>query len=302
MTRRQQNVAASVKARLLNQSKVTQRPYHELLQYYAMERFLYRFGLTPHAETMALKGALMLQLLGTKLIRPTKDIDVLAGEILSEGQGRALIEDCIAVSVMDDGILFDASSIRVEPIRREQKYHGLRCRFFSYMENSRIALQIDMGFGDAAIPAPVMRRFPTLLADHPAPELLVYSIEASVSEKYEAMVSLGSTNTRFKDFFDVWFYASQHDFKGNTLQEAIRATFKRRGTALDTRPHCFETDFAATPVRQTQWKAFMGNIRQSTPRFEEATMVCRQLLLPPTEAALCEQEFTLRWQPGKGWG
>ena len=72
------NLPASVRQRLANKAKETNRPFQELLQYFAMERFLYRLAQSPHAGKFILKGALMFTAWGGPLSRPTKDIDLLA--------------------------------------------------------------------------------------------------------------------------------------------------------------------------------------------------------------------------------
>ena len=75
--RRIKDVAASVRQRLLNFARASGRPFQEVLQYFAMERFLYRLSQSPHADKFELKGALMLTVWGASATRPTKDIDLL---------------------------------------------------------------------------------------------------------------------------------------------------------------------------------------------------------------------------------
>ena len=71
------NLPASVHQLLLNKARQTNRPFNELLQYYVMERFLYRLSKSPHAPKFILKGALMLTAWKLEAYRPTMDIDLL---------------------------------------------------------------------------------------------------------------------------------------------------------------------------------------------------------------------------------
>ena len=71
------DIARSVHQRLLNEAKRTGRPFNELLQYYAMERLLYRLSLSPHADKFVLKGALLFTAWQAPMYRPTRDIDLL---------------------------------------------------------------------------------------------------------------------------------------------------------------------------------------------------------------------------------
>ena len=108
------NVAASVHDRLLNKARETRRPFNELLQYFAMERLLYRLSQSPHVSQFVLKGALMLNAWGeAALARPTKDIDFLGEKIPNTVQNVvALVKEICRVEVEPDGILFDPESVK----------------------------------------------------------------------------------------------------------------------------------------------------------------------------------------------
>src|SRR5207244_736033 len=109
--RKRSNLAASVRQRLLNQAKATGRPFNELLQYFAMERFLYRLGQSSHAERFILKGALMFRVWDTPLARPTKDIDVLGCVKPAAEEITHMVRDCLTLDVPDDGTRFDPAGI-----------------------------------------------------------------------------------------------------------------------------------------------------------------------------------------------
>lgn len=120
------NVAASVHARLLNEARSSGRPFNELLQYYAIERFLYRLSVSKHAERYILKRALMLRARGAAPSRPSRDIDLLGSGDSSPSSLEAVVRDCLDVDVVEDGIGFDADSLTSEQIADEAAYQGVR--------------------------------------------------------------------------------------------------------------------------------------------------------------------------------
>ena len=162
------NIAASVRARLLNRAKAEDRPFNELLQYYAMERFLYRLSCSQYVDQFVLKGALMFQLWGGPVTRATKDIDLLGRNALGVADLVNIVEDCIALSVDDDGLQFDLGSVEGEEIRLAANYNGVRVRCKATLGSARIALQIDVGFGDVVTPRAYDLVYPTFLEVHRA--------------------------------------------------------------------------------------------------------------------------------------
>ena len=151
MTSRQ-NISASVKQRLFNRSKKDNRSFNELLQYYAMERFLYRLSLSSHAQHYILKGALMLRAWNSPEFRSTMDIDMLGKTGNEETNIIVQICDILAVEVDPDGLAFDSESIRTERITEDADYEGIRVRFSGSLGTARISMQIDIGFGDIVYP------------------------------------------------------------------------------------------------------------------------------------------------------
>jgi len=207
------------------------RPFQELLQYYAMERFLYRLSKSPHSARFVLKGALMLRVWDAPMARPTKDIDLLGRLENSLENLSTVVREVCAVDVEPDGLVFRPPTVKSERIREDADYQGVRIRFEGSLGTARIAMQLDVGIGDVMVPGPVDIVYPTLL-DFPAPRLKGYPRETAIAEKFEAMIKLGTLNSRMKDFYDIWLLSRQFDFDGPTLAQAVTATFANRGTAL----------------------------------------------------------------------
>ena len=302
MTRRRPmvNTAASVRARLLDLARRQGVEFQLLLSEFAIERLLYRLGASPHADRLVLKGATLFKLWSDERRRATWDLDLLGRGASSVEDVVTLVRDLCSVD-SDDGIVFDPDSINGEEIRAPAEYSGVRVRLQARLAEARIPVQVDVGFGDAVVPAPERAAYPTLL-DHDPPRVLVYPREAVVAEKLEAMVSLGVTNSRMKDFYDVHRLALSAAFDGATLARAIRATFERRGTPLpEAEPLVLAPGFLTALERETQWRAFLRRGRLEAPDAAELTEELRRFLLPVLTAAARKDTFEVSWPPGGPW-
>lgn len=251
------DLAASVRARLLNIAKAEQTDFNSVLVRYALERFLYRLGQSAHADHFVLKGAMLFNLWYAMPHRPTRDVDLLgfgSSDLASIAQA---FREIVTVTA-DDGIVFDAASVRVEESRKNAGYAGARVIVSAELARARCKTQIDVGFGDAVTPGPVDAVYPVLLADFAAPRLRTYPVYTAVAEKLHAMVLLGMTNSRLKDYLDLSVLLEREVLNPATLATAIAATFTRRGTALPTAlPMGLSDEFANDPSRQALWVAFL---------------------------------------------
>jgi predicted nucleotidyltransferase component of viral defense system len=251
------DLAASVRARLLNIAKAEQADFNSVLVRYALERFLYRLGQSAHADHFVLKGAMLFNLWYAMPHRPTRDVDLL-GFGPSDLQAIAQTFREIVNEVAEDGIVFDAASVRVEEIRKNAGYAGARVIVSAELARARCKTQIDVGFGDAVTPGPVDAVYPVLIADFAAPRLRTYPVYTVVAEKLHAMVLLGMTNSRLKDYLDLSVLLEREVLDPATLAAAIAATFTHRGTALPTElPIGLSDEFANDQSRQALWVAFL---------------------------------------------
>jgi hypothetical protein len=254
------NMGASVRQRLLNYAKANGRPFAEVLQYYAMERFLYRLSVSPHVETFTLKGALLLTAWQAPISRPTMDIDLLGRTDNAVQVIVALMREISQAAVTDDGIVFDPASFAGDVIREDADYAGVRTTFVGRVDSARVHMQIDIGFGDVMTPGPETLTYPTIL-DFPAPTLSGYSRETVVAEKLQALVQLRMLNTRMKDYFDLWLLTRQPELNREVLAEAIKRTFANRGMEIDLAPIGLSSAFGDDPAKRMQWSAFVKRSR-----------------------------------------
>lgn len=255
--RRPANIAASVRARLLNLSRERNQPFQLLLTRYVLERLLYRLSLTAHRDRFVLKGAMLLTTWVQDPFRPTQDLDLLGIGDPSPVNMLAVFREVCAVDV-DDGVMFDLEALTVAEIREDQEYGGLRLRTNATLDAARIRVLVDIGFGDAVVPEVV--DLPVLL-DQPAPRLRAYPPETVIAEKFHAMVLLGRANSRMKDFYDIWVLARLGGIDDAALAQAIKATFTRRLTDIPSEPPDALTDaFANDVMKRQQWEAFTADL------------------------------------------
>ncbi len=296
------DVGASVRQRLLNQARAQERSFQELLQYYAMERFLYRLSKSRHAEQFILKGALLLTAWRAPLSRATMDIDLLGRTSNELEHIRVLFGQLCDAESERDGIEFASESVKVARIKEDADYEGVRVHFRAVLARARIPMQVDIGFGDVVNPGVIEIEYPTLLG-FSAPVLRAYPKETVVAEKLEAVTALEMLNSRMKDFFDLWALSRLYDFDGPTLLRAIKATFDHRATAIEARPVGLEDEFANDRAKSMQWTAFLrrSHLNSAPARLDETVSAVREFAHPLLSAAAAGSAFNQKWQAGGSW-
>lgn len=297
------NVAASVRARLLKVSKERREDFTLTLMNYAAERFLYRLSRSRLRDQFILKGAMLFAVRIGEQYRATRDLDLLGMGAGTEVAIDTAVREIVAVAVDDDGLVFDLASLEVHPIREDNRYGGIRAVMQTRLAEARIHVQIDVGFGDAITPAATDLEFPTLLGDMPLPNVLAYPTETIVAEKTEAMVDLGISNSRMKDFTDIAMAARRVAFDGDTLVAALRATFRRRGTPLpELEIVALRDRFVQDANAQANWKAFATRNRpRDFESLAQAVSELRRFLFPPLQHARTGEPFARSWNAGGPW-
>jgi hypothetical protein len=253
------DVAASIRARLLNQARAQGEEFERTLTRFAAERLLFRLGASAARDRCILKGASLLSVWLPDPYRTTRDVDVLLSGQTDDAAIRSLVEDICAVACPEDGLRFDLSNLVVSTIRPEEEYSGKRARFRAYLGSARIAVQLDLGVGDALTASPEEIVYPTMLETLPRPRLRAYPREATVAEKFEAMVKLDTRNSRMKDFHDIWALAAAFEFDGPSLRKAIAACFDRRGTLwTEEVPRVLTPAFYQMPDLEMRWRSYLA--------------------------------------------
>jgi hypothetical protein len=255
------NLAASIRARLKQHADASKQDFNLTLTQYGLERLLYRLSISRHAANYLLKGALLFSLWYDEPHRPTRDADLL-------GYGPDDIDTAVSIFreigqiEVEDGIAFEPGSVRGSEIRKEAGYGGVRIDLQAKLDGARIALQVDIGFGDAVTPAPEPVNYPVLLDDLPAPQLRAYPKYTVVAEKFHAVCLLGMANTRMKDYFDLWVLLTEETLDTAELHRAVQATFARRRLDIpEATPVGLSDAFAQDATKQKQWTAFLKKNR-----------------------------------------
>jgi predicted nucleotidyltransferase component of viral defense system len=296
------NLPASIRQKLLNIARRQGEDFGLVLTRYALERLLYRLSQSRYCDQFVLKGAMLFQIWTNMPHRPTRDLDLLGHGDPSPDNCAAILRELCEIAVPDDGLNFPIESVAADKIEEEQEYEGVRVRLLARMANVRIPLQVDIGFGDALTMRPAVLDYPTLLP-MPAPQIQAYPMPAVIAEKLEAMVHLGMLNSRMKDFFDVWFLARTFPFDAGTLTDAIRATFDRRGTAVDVQGfHALAGELSTDASKRTQWGAFINKGKLAgPPNFADVVSAIAEFALHPLRASFAASREAASWPPGGPW-
>ncbi len=268
-----------------------------MLLWYALERLLYRLSQSSFRDQFILKGAMLFQVWTDTPHRPTRDLDLLGRGDPSLEHCQEVFREICRVPVDDDGLIFSAETVSVEKIKEDRDYEGVRVKFLALLDNARIPVQVDVGFGDAVTPG--LLDYPTLLS-MPTPRIQAYPVETVVAEKTEAVVHLGMLNSRMKDFYDIWFLARTFSFDLRILSAALQATFDRRKTPLV--PDGLQTllvELSGDGAKRTQWRAFLRKGSLAAPDdFSIVNDAIREFLMAP---AGYWSQLAGTWPAGGPW-
>lgn len=288
------DIAASVLARLKNKAAESGRSYQLCLQLFCQEEFLRRLEKSQYAENLVLKGGLFIYSVTDFDSRVTVDVDFLLRKVPNTPeQLQNVIETIISTPTGNDFVTFEIKDIA--PIAVAKKYAGIGVSLVARIKNTKTPFSIDFGVGDVIVPKQEKRRIPTQLDDFTAPTVNTYSLETTIAEKIDAILSLMEFSSRMKDYYDIYYLANKFDFDGATLTEALRKTFENRG-------HIFTTDqfeqvmtFGSDDAMQKKWKAFVRKIDTKTDNYNTVLKTIKTFLGKPFVAAIEDENFTEQW-------
>ena len=293
------DIAASVLARLKNKAKESGRSYQLCLQLFCQEEFLRRLEKSKYAENLVLKGGLFLYSLTDFDSRVTVDVDFLLRQIPNTPeQLKGILEEVIAIQTGNDFVAFEIKD--VAPIAVAKKYAGIGVSIVARIKNTRTPFGIDFGVGDVIVPKQEKRKIPTQLNDFVSPIINTYSIETTVAEKIDAILSLMEFSSRMKDYYDIYYLASKFDFDGVTLTEALRKTFVNREHIFTAEQFEQVMGFDDDVAMQKKWKAFVRKIATKTDDYSTVLKTIKAFLAKPFTAAVGGKEFTKKWSATNG--
>lgn len=251
------NYAASVKQKLLNLARERKDDYQLLLTKFALERILARISASRFQTSFILKGAMLFEIWSETSHRATRDLDFLSFGSNEIAEVENIFKEICLIEMVEDGLTFDIASLKGGKIKPDQEYEGVRVQFTAYLEKVRIPLRIDVGFGDVVKPKVNEVEFPTML-NFPKPLIRTYPPETVIAEKFHALTYLGMTNSRLKDFYDLYVLLTQFEVNKEQIEEALAATFEKRKTQLPNKtPVALTAEFYKDKAKLLQWKAFL---------------------------------------------
>ncbi len=288
------DIAASVLARLKNKAKESGRSYQLCLQLFCQEEFLRRLEKSQYAENLVLKGGLFIYSVTDFDSRVTVDVDFLLRKVSNTPkQLQTVIETIISTPTGNDFVTFEIKDI--VPIAVAKKYAGIGVSLVARIKNTKTPFSIDFGVGDVIVPKQEKRKIPTQLDDFTAPTVNTYSLETTIAEKIDAILSLMEFSSRMKDYYDIYYLANKFDFDGATLTEALRKTFENRGHTFTAEQFEQVMAFDSDDAMQKKWKAFVRKIDTKTDDYNTVLKVIKNFLVLPFLSAIKETEFTEKW-------
>lgn len=298
------NIPASIHQRLLNLANSTNQPFNQLKYIYANERFLYRLSLSHYKSNFVLKGAMAVLHLAHEHPRYTRDIDFLGFTDNSVQNVEDIIREICIIEFKEDGLVFDVNSIRGSLIKETDEYSGVRVNFDAFLGNSKIPnLQIDIGVGDVVYPKPEEVDYQGLL-DLPKAKIRIYPLETILAEKIHSLEKYGFLGSRMKDIYDIWHIATNQIIYGESLAEALRATFINRQSLFPVSLIIFDKEYV-DQRKINAWKS-VGKKLPSVEFLPDLALAIDQLrmfLIPIMESLYQGKEFSLIWDPSTdgGW-
>lgn len=288
------DIAASVLARLKNKAKESGRSYQLCLQLFCQEEFLRRLEKSQYAENLVLKGGLFIYSVTDFDSRVTVDVDFLLRKVPNTPeQLQTVIETIISTPTGNDFVIFEIKDIA--PIAVAKKYAGIGVSLVARIKNTKTPFSIDFGVGDVIVPKQEKRKIPTQLDDFTAPTVNTYSLETTIAEKIDAILSLMEFSSRMKDYYDIYYLANKFDFDGATLTEALRKTFENRGHSFTIEQFEQVMSFYNDEAMQKKWKAFVRKIDTKMDDYSTVLKNIKVFLTKPFTAAIRDKEFTEKW-------
>lgn len=298
------NIPASIQARLQNKARESGQPFNELLQYYGMERFLYRLSKTPYVNDLILKGGLMFYGLGIPMRRTTRDIDFLGISENAQKDILSILRDALSVPCPEDGVLFDVKTLRLSQTQVEANHGGIRTTFVGNLGNMRLPIQVDVGFSDELASDVLNMEYPVLLAGMEKPHLKGYPPESIISEKFYAIIRFADANSRWKDYYDIFLLTKTFEFDSRSVANAIRSTFDSRPAEIqDQIPYGLRESFAIS--KQQEWEIFLRKSKLSSDSIQDLLVAVNRiwqfLEYPLREIQTGENLPRKRWLSESGW-
>ena len=253
--------ARQLKDLVRNLSKKKSADAQILMRNYMMERFLERISLSEYKNQFILKGGMLVAAMVGLDARATMDLDAtIKGTNVSVEDVEMIISKIISIP-LNDGVLFRIK--RISEIMEEADYPGARVSMETKFDGVITPLKIDISTGDIITPREIKYNF-NLMLENRTIEVWAYNLETVLAEKLETVISRNVTNTRMRDFYDIYILQKLHgkQLKKQVLWNALVATARKRGTleqinSGDRREKFDEREISS--VMENLWKTYQKN-------------------------------------------
>ena len=205
-----------------------------------------------------------------------------------------VLEDIIATETGNDYIHYEIK--KAAPIAQTKKYVGVGVSILGKIKNVEIMFNIEFGFGDVIVPRQDRRQIPTQLNNFVSPTINTYSIETTIAEKLDAILSLMELSSRMKDYYDIYYLARKYDLDGYILCEALRKTFSNRGHRFTIEQFEEITKYNLNKTMLTRWKAFIIKTEIDVSDISIVTNVLSTFLYEVFKAVISNTIFNKQWK------
>jgi len=288
------DIRASILAKLRNKAKASGVSYQQCLQLFFQEEFLRRLSKSKYAENLILKGGLFIYQLTNFESRATIDVDFLLRQFPNAVDNiEKMIEEIINTPTGNDFIEMSAGNF--EEISPQRKYKGISTQIMGRIKNVRVPFNIDIGVGDIVVPKAESRKINTQLPDFEVPEIMTYSLESTIAEKFDAILQRYELTGRMKDFYDIYYLARTFDFDGAKLQTAMSETLQNRGTPYEKDSFNRVVQLANDDDMKIKWRYFLKSVKDESLDLAVVINGIQKFLEPVYDAMVNETEWQKNW-------
>ena len=257
--------ARQLKDLIRNLSKKKSADAQILMRNYMMERFLERISLSEYKNQFILKGGMLVAAMVGLDARATMDLDAtIKGTNVSVEDVEMIISKIISIP-LNDGVSFRIK--RISEIMEEADYPGVRVSMETKFDGVITPLKIDISTGDVITPREIKYKFNLMLEDRTI-EVWAYNLETVLAEKLETVISRNVTNTRMRDFYDIYILQKLYgeQLSKDVLRDALVATAKKRETLEQIETEDIDEVFdeiQSSSVMENLWKTYQRNYSYS---------------------------------------
>ena len=257
--------ARQLKDLIRNLSKKKSADAQILVRNYMMERFLERISLSEYKNQFILKGGMLVAAMVGLDARATMDLDAtIKGTNVSVEDVEMIISKIISIP-LNDGVSFRIK--RISEIMEEADYPGVRVSMETKFDGVITPLKIDISTGDVITPREIKYNF-NLMLENRTIEVWAYNLETVLAEKLETVISRNVTNTRMRDFYDIYILQKLYgeQLSKDVLRDALVATAKKRETLEQIETEDIDEVFdeiQSSSVMENLWKAYQRNYSYS---------------------------------------